>query len=247
MGQHPRLCRREQPDLRHADLRPPVRAHQRPVVRLRSVRRRLRFLADRHLRHGRAGHRHDGNGAREHVVQVSGRYNGFRASAIVQVGGWEQGNGAQAAYQFDLGGDWNGFSVDAIYAYDKDAVKLGTYGSGLPARSTPDTLESDPRRRQRRRHRRQVQVAGADTIWRLRIRAAVDPERTLAAAFTAAGADGATTLNGGYPASLRPTPTSSPMFSKSLWLGAKYAILSNLDAAAGYYYEWQNDFTASAR
>ncbi len=26
------------------------------------------------------------------------------------------------------------------------------------------------------------------------------------------------------------------------WLGAKYGILSNLDVAAGYYHEWQNDY-----
>ena len=69
-------------------------------------------------------------------------YNGLRASAIAQVGGWSDGNGAQAAYQFGLGGDWNGFSVDAIYAYDKDAVKLGTYGSVPAAPLAPDTLKA---------------------------------------------------------------------------------------------------------
>ena len=42
-------------------------------ARLRSVRRRLRLLADRHLRHGRAGHRRDRDGALQHLGQVSGR------------------------------------------------------------------------------------------------------------------------------------------------------------------------------
>ena len=73
LGQHPRLSRRQQPDLRHADLRPPVRVHQRSFGQLRSVRRRLRLLADRHLRLGRAGHRRHRDGALQHLVQVSGR------------------------------------------------------------------------------------------------------------------------------------------------------------------------------
>ena len=27
-----------------------------------------------------------------------------------------------------------------------------------------------------------------------------------------------------------------------VWVGAKYGILSNLDAAVGYYHEWQNNY-----
>ena len=64
-------------------------------------------------------------------------YSGLRAGAIAQVGGWEQGNGSKEAFQFDLGGDYAGFSVDAVYAYDKDAVKLSTFSGATVSLQTP--------------------------------------------------------------------------------------------------------------
>src|SRR5271168_4833119 len=39
-------------------------------------------------------------------------YQNFRAAAAWQFGGYEQGNGSNGAYQFDLGADYGGFSFD---------------------------------------------------------------------------------------------------------------------------------------
>ena len=66
-------------------------------------------------------------------------YGHFRAGALAQLGGFAQGNNAESAYQFDLGGDVGGLSIDAVYSYAEDAVALSNYTSGAP---TPETLKA---------------------------------------------------------------------------------------------------------
>jgi predicted porin len=53
------------------------------------------------------------------------KYDRFRFSALSQLGGFEQRNNAESAYQAGLGADFGALSVDAVYAYAKDAVTLG--------------------------------------------------------------------------------------------------------------------------
>ena len=53
-------------------------------------------------------------------------YNNFRAAGMVQVGGYEQGNGAAQLYQAQVGFDAYGFSFDAIGSYAQDSDQLGT-------------------------------------------------------------------------------------------------------------------------
>jgi len=40
--------------------------------------------------------------------------------------------------------------------------------------------------------------------------------------------------------------TGKPEDLQVVWIGAKYGILSNLDAAVGYYHEWQNNYDTSS-
>jgi predicted porin len=163
-------------------------------------------------------------------------YNGFRAGAIVQVGGWDQGNGAQAAYQFDLGGDIGGFSVDAVYAYDKDAVKLSAFGSATqsPADELKATLADV-----------NAGVIGAKYKWdKLTLYSGYEYARLSSPSDLANYAGNTYTLLGGYPGVVQPNAFVKPDDQQVVWVGAKYALLSNLDAAVGYYYEWQNNFTA---
>jgi predicted porin len=170
-------------------------------------------------------------------------YNGFRAAAIAQVGGWEQGNGAEAAYQVDLGADYAGFSVDAVYAYDKDAVKLGAYG-GVPASPlAPDTLKATLADVN-------AGVIGVKYKWQALTLyggyeyAQLSSPSDLTAAGSAYGipAGNVYTLNGGYPAVIQTNAFVNPEDLQVLWIGAKYGLLSNLDAAVGYYHEWQNTY-----
>lgn len=57
----------------------------------------------------------------------------YRLGALVQVGGYNWGNGAQGQYQGQIGGDFNlaggVLSVDGIANFSKDTVNLGTFGS----------------------------------------------------------------------------------------------------------------------
>ena len=182
-------------------------------------------------------------------------YNGFRASAIAQLGGWEQGNGAQAAYQAGVGGDWSGFSVDAIYAYAKDAVKLSTFNG-----ATSGSIADYPWGLKATLADVNAGVAAAKykvdklTLFSGYEYARLSAPSDLASIFgpdanlaytSARSKDGDLyNLNNGYLAQIQPNAYVKPDIQQVVWLGAKYAVLSNLDAAVGYYYEWQNNFTA---
>jgi predicted porin len=166
-------------------------------------------------------------------------YNGFRAGAIVQVGGWDQGNGAQAAYQFDLGADYAGFSVDAIYAYDKDADYLSNYGPGH-GDTLKSTLADD-----------NAFVLGAKYKWQaLTLYGGYEYARLSSPSDYANYVGNTSPLLGGVLGTVQTDAYGhgggNPEDLQALWVGAKYALLSNLDAAAGYYHVWQNDFANAA-
>ena len=96
----------------------------------------------------------------------------LRAGAVWQFGGYEQGNGSNGAYQFDLGGDYAGFSLDTIYGYAKDAVSLSAYRRETTARRRQSgRLEGDARRYKRRRCGREIRLRPIQLLRRLRIRA----------------------------------------------------------------------------
>ncbi len=168
-------------------------------------------------------------------------YNRFRASALTQLGGYAQTNNAESAYQFDLGGDFGGLSVDALYAYAKDAVTLSNYTSGAP---TPDTLKAtlanvDAGVLFAKYHWRQFTAFGGYEYARLST-----PSDLFHATATANGQT--LTLNGSYPAVVQANVYVNPKIQQVGWLGGRYSILSNLDFNAGYYYVTQNNYTNGA-
>lgn len=171
-------------------------------------------------------------------VKYQVTYSGFRAGALAQIGGWDQGDGAQSAYQFDLGGDIGGFSFDAVYAYAKDAVALSNYTSGAP---TPDTLKATLADIN-------AGVIAAKYKWQaLTVYGGYEYAR-LSSPSDLYGATGASngdtlTFNGGYPGVVQANAYVNPKDLQVLWAGGKYGILSNLDFVAGYYYAWQNNYT----
>jgi predicted porin len=179
--------------------------------------------------------------ARENTsVKYQVAYNGLRASAIAQLGGWAQGNGAQAAYQLGLGGDIGGFSIDAVYAYAKDAVKLGDFTTSAPP--TPDTLQATLANVN-------AAVVGVKYKWQaLTLFGGYEYARLSSPSdfdeyYTTGGTAYTFTLNGGDPGIIQKNAFVNPEDLQVAWIGAKYALLSNLDFAAGYYYEWQNNYT----
>jgi predicted porin len=167
------------------------------------------------------------------AVKYQLAYNGFRAGAIAQLGGWAEGNGAQAAYQVDLGGDIGGLSVDAIYAYDQDAVKLGTYGGVPPAPLAPDTLKATLADVN-------AGVVGAKYKWQaLTLFGGYEYAQLSTPTDLAKYVGNTYNFNGswsGFPAVVQTDAFVNSEDLQVLWVGAKYGILSNLDAAVGYYH-----------
>jgi predicted porin len=168
-------------------------------------------------------------------------YDHIRAGALAQIGGYDQDNNAQSAYQFDLGGDVGSLSIDAIYAYAKDAVSLSNFTSGAP---TPDTLKATLANVS-------AGVIAAKYNWRAftlfggyQYARLSSPSDLFGATATASGQT--LTLNGGFPAVVQANAYVNPKITQIAWLGGKYSILSNLDFAAAYYYIDQNTFTNTA-
>jgi len=168
-------------------------------------------------------------------------YNHIHAGAFTQLGGYEQRNNAESAYQFDLGGEVSGFSIDALYAYAEDAVTLSNYTSGAP---TPDTLKATLANVS-------AGVIAAKYNWHaLTLYGGYEyarlssPSDLFGATATATGQT--LTLNGGYPAVVQANAYVNPKVQQVAWVAGKYAILSNLDIDAGYYYVDQNNFANAA-
>ena len=165
-------------------------------------------------------------------------YHGVRAAALSQVGGWEQRNNAESAYQFDLGGDVRGFSIDAIYAYAKDAVTVSNYTSGAP---TPDTLKATLANVKAGVVGVKYSVHALTLFGGYEYARLSSPSDLHGATATANGET--LTFNGGYPGVVQANAYVNPKDMQVRWLGGKYKIRSNVDFAAGYYYVHQNDFT----
>ena len=140
---------------------------------LRSDGRRLRLLADWQLSSTPVGGLGDTEMARYNTsVKYQVQYQAVRAGAMYEFGDYSWGNGANGAYQFDLGADYAGFSVDAIYSHANDAVFLsalsgiGAVGLGLPRR--------DDRRCRQLALAAKYKTGAVPGLCRLRLRPAVE-------------------------------------------------------------------------
>jgi predicted porin len=182
-------------------------------------------------------------------VKYQVAYNGFRAGGLVQVGGYDADNSSKEAAQADLGFDYAGLSVDAMYAYAQDAISLGTYGSiatfGVLAGDPTDTLKATLQNIN-------AEVIAAKYKWNaLTLFGGYEhsqlsnPTDAWATAAEAGAGLFMNHLNGGYPGVIQSDAYPNDKILQVLWVGAKYGILSNLDVVGGYYYEWQNNYTGA--
>ena len=228
----------------NADRRPADSAVRRSREQLRSDGRLLRILAARlFLDAGQRPRRHRDRPL-QHLARYQVAYGGLRAAAVWQFGGYAQGNGSDGAYQFDLGADFAGFSVDGVYSYAKDAVSLSTYSLGtLPKGASVDDLKATL----------------AD------INAGIVGVKYVNGPFKAFGgyeyarytnptdfyatdavANGFTTLGGFHAlpgaANISITSYANNKILQVAWLGATYSIRPDLDITGAYYYAAQNNF-----
>jgi predicted porin len=177
-------------------------------------------------------------------VKYQVAYNNLRAAAIWQFGGYNLGNGSDGAYQLDLGADYAGFSVDAVYSYAKDAVSLSTYSLGaLPPGASVDDLKAT------------LADINAGIVG---VKYVNGPFKTFGgyeyaryqnptdAYATNAVANGFTTL-GDYhalpgAANISITSYANNKILQVAWAGETYSIRPDLDITGAFYYASQNNF-----
>ena len=164
-------------------------------------------------------------------------FNNFRLSGLAQVGGFEQGNGSNGEYEIGAGADLYGFSFDAIYTYIKDQVNLSTFNGGIPAVDPANALKATLS------DNNSVMLLAKYTYGPLKLYGGYEyinygkPSDAYPGGFTSIG-------DFTIPAG---SVTSTAYTAKNLdfqvfWLGAKYAILNNLDGAVAWYHYDQNDY-----
>jgi predicted porin len=166
--------------------------------------------------------------------------NWFRVGALAQIGGYDANNGTQSAYAVQLGKDFDAgsygkFSADAIYTNDKGAVAAGTLSAAQNA-LYPNTLSATISDNQ------SFMLLGKYTYDKLRLFAGYEyidfrnPSSPLTSGFTSIS---------GYAVAFPAINQAAYYHDEHLqimWLGARYAVTSTVDAGVAYYHYNQNSY-----
>ena len=167
----------------------------------------------------------------------------FRAGGLYQFGGYSQGNGSNGAYEAQIGGDFGGLSVDAIYSYVKDAVSLGNWSTST-AVATPaemNTLNATLSNNSGILLFTKYTVGPVKLLGGYGYVRFQNPSDDYVNGFTSLG--GYTVAsNSVLPGSVTYTAYTINKIAQVFWTGARYFILSNLDVAGAYYHFDQNDY-----
>ena len=177
-------------------------------------------------------------------VKYQVAYNVFRAGALWQFGNYSQGNGSNGAYQFDLGLDYAGFSVDGIYSHADDAVFLGSLSAAQnllhPGDLKATIANMDGGAIAGKYKNGPFQAFAGYAYARFS-----NPTDSYAADAKANGftSIGDFTVPGAF------VSITAYTHNKTLqtgWGGVKYAVRSDIDVAGAYYIEWQNNYSGGA-
>jgi predicted porin len=173
-------------------------------------------------------------------VEYATHIGAFRLAALYQFGGYSQGNGSNGAMEAQLGGDFGGFSFDAVVSKVKDAVSLSNYAmSTLPAGVSVDnlkaTLSNDISAVIMLRYKyRAVTFYGGFEVIQFQ-----DPSDPYSQGFTTLG--GYTVL----PGAVKTTEYDINKILRVFWMGAKYAVRDDLEVAGAVYHYNQNNFNSA--
>jgi hypothetical protein len=165
----------------------------------------------------------------------------FRLAALYQFGGYDQGNGSNGAIDMQVGGDFGGFSFDAIGSKVKDSVSLSNFGeSPLPSGVSVNDLKA---------------TLSDNTSGVIMLRYAYGAlklyggfEYILFRNPTDAYPQGFTTI-GGYnvlPGYATSTAYDINKILRVFWTGARHAVRDDIDVAGAFYHYYQNDYHTSA-
>ncbi|WP_298260153.1 hypothetical protein [Bradyrhizobium sp.] len=152
-------------------------------------------------------------------------------------------SGTGNAFEGDVGFDYMGFSIDFVGGKVYDAVSAAPLSSAQLQAATAFAIGNG-------------QVAGTvsdNTVFQVGLRYTIGPWKLFGGyehvglsnpnSPLAAGAF----LDGGYILA-NPNNANFPndKILQTAWIGAKYAIMPNLDVAGAYYHEWQNSYGTGA-
>ncbi|HKN28223.1 MAG TPA: porin [Roseiarcus sp.] len=159
----------------------------------------------------------------------------FRVAALAQVGGYDQGNGSAGKLEAQIGADFGGLSVDAVFSRARDAVSLSNYTS-LPSGDTQDDLKATL-----------SDNAGVSLLAKyawgpIKLYGGLESSRL--SNPSGSYPNGFTSL-GGYTVLGSAITYDAYTINKILrvgWTGAKYSITDQLEVRAAVYYETQNDY-----
>jgi predicted porin len=166
----------------------------------------------------------------------------FRVGAMAQIGGYKQNNGTQGEYGAQVGKDFDfgasgKLSLDAIWTYDKGAVKSATLAAGSAAfAANPNTLGatiSDDT---------SVMLLAKYSYQKVRFYGGYEfisfanPSSPLTSGFTDIA--GIPVLFG----NISQTGFVNDEHLQIMWTGARYAFTDTVDAGVAYYHYDQNSF-----
>ena len=167
-------------------------------------------------------------------------YGNFRAAALVQVGGYAQGNGSSQMYQGQVGFDWNGFSFDAIGSYAQDSDHLGTVSASI-APTAPDALSATIS------NDTSIMLLGKYTWNQLTLFGGFEliQYQNPTSQWAGPGGNFFTAL-GGYEAKNKGSTFTTPEYLQVYWTGAKYAFTPDLVGTVAYYHYNQDFYESGA-
>jgi predicted porin len=160
----------------------------------------------------------------------------FRFGALLQVGGYDQGNGADAESQVQIGGDFGPLSLDAMAGWARDAVSLTNYTTlpkGYGQANLKATLSDNSGLMLVAKYTAgQVKLFGGYELYRQGA-----PSGRYPFGFTSLG---------GFPivpSAISYTTYVEPRVMNVFWTGIRYSATDQLDLVAAYYFQRQNDYS----
>ena len=181
------------------------------------------------------------------------QYQNFRVAAMAQVGGYSQGNPTNGFYQGQLGADFGNLSLDGVAGWSKDVVSLSNFAGADIAQLDHtgqyfiklNNVYYDPNMILKATLSNNTGVLlTAKYKWeKFTFYAGYDYSRLMNPSDQY--------LNGFHTIALGifvpPGEVNSSNYNyhrtlNTFGIGAKYSVWDNLDVAAGFWYQTQNDF-----
>jgi predicted porin len=171
--------------------------------------------------------------------------NNFRLGALVQFGGYAQGNGSNGEYEGQVGATFNNLSVDAIYSYIKDQVNLGTYNKAEPSYIPSDALTATLSDNNSVMLVAKYKIDKATLFGGWEYIRYSNPSDSYSWGFYSIG-NFPVPANTAGVTSVTSTAYTVPLNFNAFWAGVKYSFTDKLDGTlAGYLYN-QADYNPTA-